>query len=461
MSTTKKVAKESVSTKPVRATVKRPKKTIDQADLAPLSLRKKSVVSVEKPQVQKKALPAAKAATKPQSKTKKTTESPIFEVKKPSLSELSAQKMTRSTSKPAVVVETEQQERIQLIQALGANLVEQALSLKTEQVMTNVSRTAGLVLASVGIMFALFSLPTVIGQTSQLAAIGEFDVATSALPISINCDDPLLYTSIPCADEVDQKPDAAFVIGSAPDVLKERVPVTVTVEHAQSVRLFAYNKTAGTHHPLGLMTRVTESTWSLDWDTAKYNDDDYKVRVLVGNFYGTYEEVHSGTVTVLNHPLTEQAPVESLDDTVSTDDSESVASLTPITISSPTKESLGEFEFIVKVSNADKVKLYATHLETSQSSLIGYAIAVDDTTWRIRWVSGTSPLGVYRVRAQVIEDGESTVGGDILVKKVAALTDSSYQEITLTPETDLEAVNETGSASRRKAFNFSPTTTSW
>jgi Bacterial Ig-like domain/Bacterial TSP3 repeat len=315
----------------------------------------------------------------------------------------------------------------------------------THKLAVGTARLSGIFFALIGAVCTLFFANGAFSTQNQLASLqNTIEPGTTAIETIINCDDPLQYLSASCEDKVDQDPDATFSVQGDRTALSGSVRIQVSVAHAERVRFIVLERSTNENIQVGLMNKTTSGAWELNWNTSQYKDGDYRLKVLIDNGYGSYEDSDSSNVTVSNYPLqtTPTVPNATSTNTIGTNPitpttTESTLQTTQLTVEKP--ESADEFRFEIKVKSAAGVKLYAEEKATAKRLFLGNAYQSSTGVWKFRWIAKDAQNGEYNIIAQAIVNGVANTGATVTVTKIA---DSSGRIIaTSTPiltDADLE-----------------------
>ncbi len=251
---------------------------------------------------------------------------------------------------------------------------------------------------------------------------------------------------------LDPTPPAEIFIDSN-EPLVGRVTIEVYVEYADSVILYVEDE-AGSYHQLGGANEQADGSWHKIWDTTSFNDGDYKIKAVIINEHGSYEEF-TDWYLVENNPVVTEPVLEtgtSSDGTLGEVTEEVVEDV--VTVSGSDFDLLdvelsqggtvaGELEVGVVVIDAEKVKLSLRESTTGETTILGYAYQdfVDDTFWTFMFDSTSFVDGEYKLVIQAFGfSGEKeTKSLTIDIKNTSVVT---AVEDDVTNETTDTTVNE-------------------
>ncbi len=321
-----------------------------------------------------------------------------------------------------------------------------------------VARTAGLFFVFAGGFLTLSNLNSGLGILSSAHIPHTATLVTTSITSSSDLNETHNETiSTPDSDSIDTTPDVRVVTEST--TLKNAVPVSIIVPYAASVKLIAYNKSTHTDQALGTALQVDGSTWKYVWETKKYTNGEYRLRIEVQNQYGNYIEENSNTYTIQNDTQSELSSEPPLtiveEDVVST----STVSVTEqiVTLAVPRSSSIkGIVDITVEALSAEEVKVYAKNTLSSQVYYVGTGVQQDSGTWNVSWNSRTVTNGDYvvyayarfsdkkiessRVRATVSNDIVTVVSPNIV--RISSTTSEAEKDTPLKPSVQLEFSKE-------------------
>lgn len=165
----------------------------------------------------------------------------------------------------------------------------------TESKISKVAHVFGIAFISVGAILSLLNMPNADNLYSVLTSKHN----TALVQDSTNQLRPSAQQNVFTDPHV-------FI--SENDTLVGVVPITVTVPSAIVVELILENVTSHMSIPLGASSRVDDSTWSYEWDTTKYLNEEYRVRVVVKNKNSSYDYLDSNVYIVENTLIKPQKP---------------------------------------------------------------------------------------------------------------------------------------------------------
>lgn len=197
---------------------------------------------------------------------------------------------------------------------------------------------------------------------------------------------------------------AVFTVGS-PEPLKGVVPVNVTVAEAESVVLSVYYEDWNKNLTLG-SARKEAGAWVYQWDTSKFENGRYKLKALIKNSTGTYEQVSDKMLTVKN-------AAEKLSTAVAAADEESeqrVIEPTPEVALKVSLNSAGTHMTVSRVypeiTSSDVVKVYLISAADDSSRFVDdsylftQAYLKTNVTWKHTFDVSNFSAGEYRIRAE-------------------------------------------------------------
>lgn len=321
-----------------------------------------------------------------------------------------------------------------------------------------VARTAGLFFVFAGGFLTLSNLNSGLGILSSAHIPHTATLVTTSITSSSDLNETHNETiSTPDSDSIDTTPDVRVVTEST--TLKNAAPVSIIVPYATTVKLIAYNKSTHTDQALGTALQVDGSTWKYVWETKKYTNGEYRLRIEVQNQYGNYIEENSNTYTIQNDTQSELSSEPPLtiveEDVVST----STVSVTEqiVTLAVPRSSSIkGIVDITVEALSAEEVKVYAKNTLSSQVYYVGTGVQQDSGTWNVSWNSRTVTNGDYvvyayarfsdkkiessRVRATVSNDLVTVVSPNIV--RISSTTTEEEKDTPLKPSVQLEFSKE-------------------
>ncbi len=308
-----------------------------------------------------------------------------------------------------------------------------------------VTQVAGMGLVVFGMCFAFVFGAGIVqpySQKAELAAISSTtNQGTLSTTTALSCSDGMVLLNSDCTST---KPRVTFTIPGNHAELQGLVPVSVSVDLAQRVKLSVYSKETHTLMTLGLMTKVTEGAFTYNWPTRTFHDGTYFLQVVVENQFGAYEVADTAEpLTLLNFPpLITSADSTTTPSTAPTISSSSTGSSTTVlaapTMTSNVTESASEFRFAITAESAQSVKMFARLQPDGVLTTLGYAYRDTDTLWRYRWLPGTMPAGKYTVGANVYRTNNTSAEAQLVVTKLApvatlATTSTATSSMTVKP----------------------------
>ncbi len=205
---------------------------------------------------------------------------------------------------------------------------------------------------------------------------------------------------------------AVFTIGS-PEPLNGMVSINVTVAEAENVALSVYYDEWNRNLPLGSAKREN-GAWIYQWNTANFENGRYRLKALIKNNTGTYEQVSDKFLVVKNEeevvveePQPSAEPTGPLKVTLN-------SAGTHITVS----------QVYPEVTSSDVVKLYLIGRTddvsrfVDDSYLFTQAYLKTNVTWKHTFNIQNFSAGEYKVKAERW--------------RAETLLDTSFGEVTLT-----------------------------
>ncbi len=323
---------------------------------------------------------------------------------------------TKEISKPVIpkVTETGVVARSQMQLALLSPF---RFPIPREQFVGSVARYAGVFFVVIGGFFSLLNLPYATGtfdMSQQAQLYGSGATTTETLDGGI-------------LPGTDIQPDPNINVEGG-DTVSLVVPVTITVPHANEVKVILKDTSTGHLIPLGSALKIDSSTWRYYWNTTAFHDGEYRFKTVIKNSYGTYDYSDSNNYTVFNTPsetvnpppaeTEEEDDTEDVDDTASTtDDGETPADvpppvteiLLPKVVLKITDDSSadGVVSLEVNAPGALEVKLYARNINTGAFLYLGYATRIGDARWVFNWKTDMISGGDYRIHAKARIEGNN------------------------------------------------------
>ena len=300
--------------------------------------------------------------------------------------------------------------------------------LDTERIASQTARYGGLALVTAGASLALFYAQLVELPISALSQLGAACASSDLLCLmreQQNTLAPVTNTTtteqqtipevvqqtntvpgtvaeapVQTAVQTVNKLPAIFTIGS-PEPLKNTVQINVTVADAQSVVLSAYFEEWNRNLSLG-SARRENGAWIYSWNTTKFENGRYRIKALIKNDTGTYEQVSDTFVNVKNvatAPAVSTAAVPA-----ATTEAETAGPLKVSVSSNGARMTL--IQTFPEVTSSDIVRVYLVNKadETStyvdDSYLFTQAYKKTNVTWKQTFEIGNFERGEYIVRAE-------------------------------------------------------------
>ncbi len=259
------------------------------------------------------------------------------------------------------------------------------------------------------------------GQQASLNSSQEYDCSTPGGP-NYNQE----YCSQGTAGSIDTTPDIQITVESAAS-LTNTVPVNIVVPLATRVVLYAYLEEGSEYIILGDARKTDDLHWRFYWNTTQFNDGAYRLKAVITNAYGTYNESKSTSYIIANHATAstgdESATSSSTAGTsggaqgstttaATTTESSRTENATTTTNAVVTKPSItlalserspisDEVTLRVVVEQASRVVLYARSELSTFFKSIGEATRSSNNEWRYVWDTTLVNDGGYTLKAQV------------------------------------------------------------
>ncbi len=350
------------------------------------------------------------------------------------------------------------------------------LALRNDSLISKTARVAGLLFVAIGAAFTLTHF-----QYMSVAPLES--VSQSATTICASGTTCTTTTSGGSPNSIDTTPDVIFSVdASESGKLSGVVPVYVSVLNASAVTVFGYYKNEGRLVTLGAATRMGDvDRWVFDWDTRIHADGEYKLKVLIVNNFGTYDEI-ANVYRIVENDLSEtnggpDSDTEDDSENDSSDDANSTTSATGSDATTTTEDEIDEEETATEThsvtiddlpaalretvrvtmtaEDAERVKVYLKRNSDSASFFLGQAFLVDehDGEWRYSFNTRAYPNGSYSLRAVATFDDVATESQSavVLIENIAPLNTA-----TTTPKTaTTEPVSATATAAMRPAVALS------
>ena len=267
-----------------------------------------------------------------------------------------------------------------------------------------VAYAVGIVFVLLGTVSSFFHIPYV-----QHALIGERNTAT------INNASQSSDTSI---SSTNQEPRIVLQ-GDSP--LSGTIPLTITVPGAESIELIVLNKTNGLLIPLGKATKVDESTWNYAWDTLRFDDAEYQIKIIVFTTATSYAYTDVKSCVVSNtlstvidtSELTQSGTSTPTVDASSTPD---VARRTSaVSVVAETNEYDPTVVFRIYVENASKATMLARNQDTDILYYLGKASLIKEGEWNLAWDPINIPDGPYVMYPSATVAGKTMEGNKVKI----------------------------------------------
>lgn len=233
---------------------------------------------------------------------------------------------------------------------------------------------------------------------------------------------------------VDATPDVTFTTAS-PEPFVGRVELTFTVENAQEFVVYAFERETEDDILLGVADKIAENKWKFIWDTSQYNDGEYKLRAVVHNEYGEYDQPDNKFYVVNNYGGT------------SADINTGNTSPNPTIDLLPREPLIGSSEIVVGILGAESVYITFINEDTDTRYTSKKATKISDTKWRLISDTTQYPDGEYTVEAKItneyggyirethtsIENNKEVVVNDTSESDESATQENTEDTITVLP----------------------------
>lgn len=306
------------------------------------------------------------------------------------------------------------------------------LSEKTTTTMSLLSRGAGVLIACFGIWFSLFSTDASLNVLTQTAQVNQFATTTEILP-ALDCTLLENYTNTQCANVADRRPTPLVTVEGNTDNISGTIPVIVTVPYAQQVRMQIVRADTGLIVTSFLtMNKTSDTSWVHNLNTSQLDAGNYRVKVVINNFYGGYDHVSPNQISKL---ATEPPQTATGTTGATTSSSTAVLGIRIQSVVPDKTQSVDSFIFYIRTEKAESVALEAIHTATDRTYSIGNAEQLTTGNWRRTWNTNSLPPGAYRIRAIANKNSESVSGLFAKVYKISTGTASSTVSTVATATT--------------------------
>lgn len=309
-----------------------------------------------------------------------------------------------------------------------------------DPVMIKVARVFGMFFIAAGGVLSLFTFQTAGSTTPMLltsnlveSSLIEEDTSTT----TSSTDNTTTTDSTVNEPVSDPEPIVSFAVNPDGTPITGSVAITVNVEHAIEVRVYAHDLNGGNLAEIGKAAQHASDSWTIEWNTKLYPNGSYSLKALVKNSHGTYDSHSLFDLEVFNE---ENAQSEVLNtDTVSfsIEDRQTIDSV---------------FEFVVTAPGFERVVVYAVSKETDEKFRISATSFTGDGQWMFVWDTRETLDGEYKLSANLfIGTTIETVDGpriNILNDPdTETVTDSELNTDTTTSEATIEK-DETGNVEK-------------
>lgn len=244
------------------------------------------------------------------------------------------------------------------------------------------------------------------------------------------------------------RPEPRISVIGAGGTLVGNLQIAINVPRAIEVRVLLDSRTTSQLYTLGNAQGVDASTWKIGFDTTKYPNGEYRLKVLIKNVYGTYDYTDQTSYIISNEE--KQVVTQTSLETTSTDSGVTAPteiSSTPSTASnvvihiSNSNPVKGVVPIEVVAESATSVKVGLKNAESGTLYSTGFLSKDSDKIWRIGWDSTRVPDGKYILtpRASI---SDIQIRGDeyiLVVGNNSASTSSNTTVLSAEPIKDVVA----------------------
>jgi hypothetical protein len=293
-------------------------------------------------------------------------------------------------------------------------------------------------------------------QRAQLSGSSSNYDCTSATSPNYNAD----YCNANTPGTLDTTPDITVNVETTASTLANTVPVNILIPLATRIVLYARIEDSGETVIIGDAQKLDDLHWRLYWDTRQFHDGSYRLRAVITNAYGTYDQSINTAYTIQNSPITSSSGTSGNGGATSTTSGSTTGNTNSTTTAATTEKKatstevskptitlsideraplVGNAVLKVSVQSATRVTLFARQKENATFTRIGDAVSASDGAWRFEWDTSTQKDGEYALKASVTTQAGTFESTQIFtsLKNVKTETASSTQN-TVTPQTTLE-----------------------
>lgn len=376
--------------------------------------------------------------------------------------------ITNNTS-PKPVVNTVLNSKVQL-----ALLSPYRFPVPHDKLIGNFARYAGVVFVVIGGFFSLINMNTLdavylfsshdqqaLGVTSSV----EVTTYSTTYPGTISGVSSGAPGSITSTMTTDTKPKPHLTVEGNISALSNTVPVSVSVPGADEIEVLVYSEHDHAYTTIGNAVRIDDVTWRIYWNTSKFSNGEYKLKVLIKNTYGSYDNSDSAIYSLANVPPSESVSTllsTSPDTTTGTelvstseDDSEDVRSIDSVRTQSvsiviPSVElklvknplTNEPIQISLLASNHfSEVRLYAKNSKTLVSYYVGKVSLLTNLEATIHWYTKNVVNGSYVIQAYAESDSVEIESLPLSVVVNNTVVEASTDDKVLT-ETSLEDIQK-------------------
>lgn len=252
------------------------------------------------------------------------------------------------------------------------------------------------------------------------------------------------------------RPEPHISIIGAGGTLVGNLQIAINVPRANEVRVLLDSRTTNQLYTLGNAQSVDASTWKAYFDTTKYPNGEYRLKVLVRNIYGTYDyadqtsyvisnELKQETTQILSETSTPSATTTTTTTTTTTgtvvETTVTPSATSPVTVritnQNPVK---GSIPIEVDVENATAVKVGLKNVASGTLYSTGFLNKDTDKTWKIVWDSTRVPDGKYILTPRASISDIQTKGEEYILTIENGITNATLNTVEQLPETTTTTV---------------------
>ncbi len=314
------------------------------------------------------------------------------------------------------------------------------MPLLPQKYMGSVSRYAGIALVASGLFLSFFNLYAERSGYAQLHGVRSLATLTSGVTVLETVPSGTTTATVPLIQNTttDTKPAPRIALeGASP--FSGAIPIAVVVPFATEVKLILERTRDNYLTTLGDAVKLDNSTWKYVWQTTNYEDGEYRIKIIVRNAFGTYDDANGTTYAILNHAM-QTITTSATTSGESTIQADKTSTSTP-SISYTTTLQRGDIAFEAEdaaltdgsmrfkatVENATEIKVYARNTKTLTLFYIGLAKQKTPMEWYAEWNTTNIPNGTYSVLAK------AKAGTQIIESRVVSI--EIKNSVTALPET--------------------------